>query len=229
VIENYRKRKWEPSELNAGKLCEATYCILKGHADGTYPNTVTKPRNMVDACQALEREAGLTRSMRIQIPRVLIALYEIRNNRGVGHAGGDVDPNHMDSTVVVYMTKWVVAELIRVLHGVSVEGAQDAVDALVEREIPLIWQTGDVKRVLNTKLTMKEKTLLLLYSTAGQVAESDIFRWVEHSNLSRYRSDVLRPAHREKLIEYDSSARTVSISPIGEEFAELKILSKAQL
>jgi hypothetical protein len=30
-----------------------------------------------------------------------------------------------------------------------------------------------------------------------------------------YRRDVLRPAHRERLVEYDSAARTVEISPLG--------------
>ncbi|MBB3083292.1 hypothetical protein [Geodermatophilus sabuli] len=47
---------------------------------------------------------------------MMIGLYDIRNNRGVGHAGADVDPNHMDATVVLYQSKWLVAELVRLLH-----------------------------------------------------------------------------------------------------------------
>lgn len=91
---------------------------------------------MVSACRNLEKEQG-PRSARIQIPRMVIALYEIRNNRGVGHAGGDVDPNHMDATAVVYMSKWVVAELVRLLHGLTTDEATELVDALVEREVAL--------------------------------------------------------------------------------------------
>lgn len=99
VLRNYRERRWEPSELNGGKLCEVVYTILRGHVGGKFPAKASKPPNMVDACKALEQaDSGkFPRSVRVQIPRMLIALYEIRNNRGVGHVGGDVDPNLMDA------------------------------------------------------------------------------------------------------------------------------------
>jgi hypothetical protein len=81
--------------------------------DGSYPKRAKKPDNVVDACRALEQApADVPRSIRIQFPRMLIALYEIRNNRGVGHTGGDVDPNQMDAVTVVAMTNWVMAEFV---------------------------------------------------------------------------------------------------------------------
>ena len=52
IAKNYRERRWEPSELNGGKLSEVAYSIIKGHIDGSYPKRATKPRNMVDACKA---------------------------------------------------------------------------------------------------------------------------------------------------------------------------------
>lgn len=115
IVKNYREHRWEPAELNGGKLCEIVYSILKGHVDSKYPARAKKPGNMVDACKKLETDtnpATVPRSIRIQIPRMLIALYEIRNNRNVGHVGGDVDPNHMDAVCVLQMSKWIVAELV---------------------------------------------------------------------------------------------------------------------
>src|SRR6266705_5334189 len=80
VVRNYRERRWEPSELNGGKLCEIVYTVLRGHVDGRFPSKASKPANMVDACKALEQSnARLPRSVRVQIPRMLVALYEIRN------------------------------------------------------------------------------------------------------------------------------------------------------
>ena len=76
-----------------------------------------------------------------------MALYEIRNNRNVGHVGGDVDPNHMDAVCVLQMSKWIVAELIRVLHQLP-STRPPRLDALVEREVPLVWKVGGRKRVL---------------------------------------------------------------------------------
>ncbi len=90
IVRNFRERRWEPSELNGGKLCEVVYAILEGRINGRFPSKATKPKNMVDACRAFEKADPklFSRSVRIQIPRMLITLYEIRNNRGVGHVGG---------------------------------------------------------------------------------------------------------------------------------------------
>ena len=149
IVRNFRERRWEPSELNGGKLCEVVYTILKNHTDGKYPAKAAKPKNMVLACQKLETDAaGAPRSIRIQIPRMLISLYEIRNNRNVGHVGGDVDPNHMDAVCVLQMAKWIMAELVRVLHDVSTEAATAMVEGLTDRESPLIWEVNGNRRVI---------------------------------------------------------------------------------
>ena len=220
ITTNYREGRWEPAELNGGKLCEVIYSIIRGHADGAIPSRASKPKNMVDACKDLEKEAQLPRSLRIQVPRMLIALYEIRNNRGVGHVGGDVDPSHMDSVAVLYVAKWLVAELIRVFHNVDTAEATLAVDALVERELPIVWAVNGKKRILAEKLSQRDKTLLLLYSEPGAVREADLRTWVEAANASAYRRDVLRKAHSERLLEYDEAKRTVRLSPKGARYAE---------
>ncbi|MCA1694402.1 MAG: hypothetical protein LC749_06585 [Actinobacteria bacterium] len=62
--------------------------------------------------------------------------------------------------------------------------------------------------------------MLLLYSHAGPIAETDLRAWVEHTNASVYRRDILRPAHKAKLIEYDSTIGTVELSPLGVQFVE---------
>ena len=228
IVRNYRERRWEPSELNGGKLCEVVYSILKGHAAGSYPKRSTKPSNMVDACRRLENEtSSIPRSIRIQIPRMLMALYEVRNNRGVGHVGGDVDPNHMDATCVVEMSKWLMSELVRLFHNVSTEAASAAVSALVERTLPTVWEVGNNLRVLDPKMSMRDRTLILLYHRRGAVRETDLCQWVEHSNAAVYRRDVLRKAHRSKLLEYDAAAGTVEISPVGIDYVERLLLGDA--
>lgn len=229
IVTNYRDRKWEPSELNGGKLCEVVYTILRGHVDGTFPATSSKPTNMVDACRVLEQApATFPRSVRIQIPRMLIALYEIRNNRGVGHVGCEVNPNQMDATCVLYMSKWIVSELVRLFHNVDTETAENAIDAIVERVLPVVWKVGERLRALDTTITMKEKTLLLLYHSTTPLKEQKLFEWVEHSNPSAYRRDVLRSLHHDKFIEYDENERLIHLSPKGIMHVEKNVLSKAK-
>ena len=123
VVKNFAEGRWEPSELNGGKLCEAVYTVCHGIATGAMPKSAAKPQDMVGACRTLEKQTSALRSVRIQLPRMLVALYEIRNSRNVGHVGGEVDPNHMDAVCVLQMSKWIMAELIRILHQMSVDDA----------------------------------------------------------------------------------------------------------
>ena len=226
IVKNYRERRWEPSELNGGKLCEVAYTIVRGYVDGSFPPRSTKPRNMVDACHALEQAPSTyPRSLRIQIPRMLIALYEVRNNRGVGHVGGDVNPNHMDATCVLQMSKWILGELVRLFHDVDTETASEAIESIVERLVPKVWEVDGKLRVLDTSLKMKDKTLILLYHHPGSTSESDLVHWVEHSNASVYRRDVLRKCHKDKLIEYDPESKMVTLSPKGMEYVEERLLA----
>ncbi len=225
IHKNYRENRWEPSELNGGKLCEVAYTIVKGYIDGNFPSKSSKPTNMVIACQSLENTPStINRSIRIQIPRMIIALYEIRNNRGVGHSGNDVNPSKMDSTCVLYMSKWIVSELIRIFHNVDTKTAEIIIDSIMDRTLPIVWMIGDKLRILDTHTSMKEKTLLLLYHNSSPIKEEDLIAWIEHSNASVYRRDVLRPMHRDKYIEFDEEEKIINLSPKGSRFVESNIL-----
>ncbi|TAN24343.1 MAG: hypothetical protein EPN33_00835 [Acidobacteria bacterium] len=232
IAANYANRRWEPSELNGGKLCEVVYTIIEGALKGAFPTKPSKPSNMPQACRNLESISGTPlpvgdRSLRILIPRALPALYEVRNNRGVGHVGGDVDPNFMDATFVFGTASWIMAELVRVFHQVDTGEAQETVNALVERKHPLVWEVGDKKRVLSPKMSKTDQTLVLLYGEPGWVSEADLLQWVEHSNPAVYGRDVLKRLHKNRLVEYDQEQKRAHISSLGVAEVDERIL-KAQ-
>jgi len=221
IVRNYREHRWEPAELNGGKLCEAVYSILNGHVTGKMPARSKKPPNFVMACNALEQfPSTFPRAVRVQLPRLLLGLWEIRNNRGVGHTGGDVDPNSMDARLVLESSKWIMAELVRIFNDIPIAAATEAVERLTERTLPIVWQIGDTKRVLDPSLSMRDQTLLLLYSVNGAVDENKLFTWVEHSNSSAYRRDVLKKLHTTRLVEYNQLTKKVSLTPLGIDYVE---------
>lgn len=225
IATNFAAHRWEPSELNGGKLCETAYTILRSYVDGAWASKPSKPTDFKTACLDFEKvdKTKFPQSARITTPRLLMALYEIRNNRGVGHAGSDVDPNHMDATLVLAGAKWVVAELVRIFHGVTTAEATEVVDALVERAVPAVWSIGTIRRVLVPGMSMKDQTMLLLYGPAGWVNEGDLLAAVEHSNPSVYRRDVLARGHKDRLIEYDATNRRAHITPLGIAYVETKL------
>jgi hypothetical protein len=225
IVGNYAEGRWEPSELNGGKLCEAAFAICEGIAASSFPAQAKKPNDMVGACKGLEKHTSAPRSVRIQIPRMVVALYEIRNNRNVGHLGGEVDPNHMDSLCVLQMSKWIVAELVRVLHQMPVDEAAELVETLVEREVPLVWKIAGKRRVLDPSMAITDKTLLLLHGCSGAVAESALADWAEHGGvLAHFRRDVLKKQHKRKMLEYDPVAKAATISPWGVAYVEDEII-----
>lgn len=229
ICRNYSENRWEPSELNGGKFAEVSYSIVRGALDGSFPAKASKPRNMLDACRMLEgyaadpKRAG-DRSLRILIPRMLSVLYEIRNNRGVGHVGGDVDPNHEDSEAVLAMANWIMAELVRIFHGLSLSAAQAVVENIVSRRHPLIWSFEGLKRVLDTSLSASDQVLLLLYSELAWVDTALLRQWVEYRNLSVFRKMVLGKLHKARLIEHDVVAGRARISPAGVKEVEGRLL-----
>ena len=109
----YQKGQWEAAELDGGRFSEIVYTILAGHTNGdNYPARASKPAQFKQACERLESKTGYSKSVRLTVPRALVALYDIRNQRGVGHVGGDVDANYMDATLVLHVVQWVMAELV---------------------------------------------------------------------------------------------------------------------
>ncbi len=231
IVKNYREHRWEPSELNGGKLCEAVYTICKGWLEGgNYPARAEKPSRFPNKCWEMEsvyQQVPNSRSARILIPRMMIGLYDVRNNRGVGHAGAEVDPNHMDATAVLYTSKWLVAELVRLLHTLTTEEATAVVDGLIQREVAWVWTHDDKKRVLRKGLTWKQQTLMLLLTETSDVDEADLFRWLEHPGLPSFRKDVLKQLHKTRLVEYDTTKRTVRLLPPGVTAAEALVAAES--
>lgn len=226
ITANYAEHRWSPSALSGGKFCEIVYTILDGHAKGSYQAKPSKPKDFVSACRKLENNTSVPRSFQILIPRMLPALYEVRNNRGVGHAGGDVDPNHMDATLVISMCNWVMAELVRVFHGMSTKGAQSLVDRLSERRVPLIWQGANVKRILDPKMKLSNQVLLFLATSPGPLKTDDILTWTGYADRSYYFKQ-LRGLHKTRMLELSADESCVEILPPGSKLAS-EIVAKYQ-
>jgi len=225
IVQNFLEHRWLPSELSGGRFSEIVYTILAGHAAGRYASAATKPSNFKAACAALESNSHVPRSFQILIPRLLPALYEIRNNRNVGHVGGDVDPNHMDSAAVLAMCNWVMCELVRVYHNLATTDAQKVVDSLAEMRIPVIWSDGNVKRVLQPTLKLPQQLLLLIATSVPDVSAQELLAWTEHENKQHFMKTV-RALHKKRWIEFAESTERAKILPPGTKEVERIVRAK---
>jgi hypothetical protein len=220
---------WDASGLSSGKFCEAVFRFLQFHLTGSSIAFGKHIPNFPDECRKLiqlPKAKGLE-SLRVIIPRALVYLYTMRGKRGIGHVGGDVEANVIDASTILSVCDWVMSELIRVFHGLSLEEAQAIVDSIANRSLPYIWEVAGKKRVLRKDLSYKQLTLLLCYSEPDEgVLTEDLFSWCEHSKLSEYKRGVLKPLHKDRLIEYDADNQIVYLSPAGIAVVEKDILTE---
>ncbi len=217
--------------ISAGKFCEVTLRFLQSNLTGNYTKFGEKKLNFeLEANKLAQLPVATTvgnEALRLLIPKVLVLVYSIRNKRGIGHVGGDVDANYTDAVTIVRLVDWVVCELIRIFHQLSLEEAQEIVEAAFTRNIPIVWNINGNMRVLYTALSYKEKLLLLLYMTPHHgIAVEDAFTSLEHSQQSKFTSDVVVPLHKDRLIEFDRQTNYLHISPTGNKYVEGIITKK---
>lgn len=223
----FTEGRWKLAGIDAGRFCEATYSILEGALSGCFPAAASKPTRFPDACKALENKPPIPigdHSLRILIPRILPGIYDIRNNRNVGHVSGDIKPNKMDATYVYSAATWVIAELVRVFHATTVADAQESIDALVERTHPMVWECDGIKRVLAPQMTASERTLILLYSTPAWQNIPQLQRSIKGNK--NYRHQILAPLAQKMFIEIGSGDRAM-LTPLGVRHVEKTLLPKA--
>lgn len=221
ALDEYRSADWEKVGLKAGKFCEIAYCVCAGHATGAYAAAPSKPNNFPQACRNLEQHNGTKgKSLCIQVPKVLAALYELRNNRAIGHVSAEVSPNHMDAEFFLRGLKWVMSELVRNYSQLPLAESHAVVEAVTARTFHMVWSSGDVRRVLEPARTSGQKVLILLYAESKAVPVAQLQAWVEYKNGSDFKRKVLKDLHKRALVHFDERAATVQILPTGQVHVE---------
>lgn len=213
---NYVEGRWRSVGLNAGRFCEVAYTIVSCSENYEYPASASKPNNFNAACKALENKTGLPRSFRFMIPNVLSTLHELRNQRDIGHVSGEIDPSFMDGSFAIQNIKWVLAELIRVLHQVEPTLAKSVVDQLSQYSAPAVWVNDSVKRVLLTGISLDNKILLLLASSGGQAHRAELYDWLDDIAKSTFNKRIAA-LHSRRMIEAKAFGSSVQLLPPGNE------------
>lgn len=228
--------RYESSELNGGKMCEAVLPVLEWFVKSQGVAIPGKSTTSFDI--RIRRIMGLScddllESFRLNVPDILLSLYRIRSKRGVAHVNGDVDPNYMDSSYVVAAANWIMAELVRVLYSVTLEEATRLVDRITTKRIPLVWEIGDRKRVISPpgkNLDAKQKVLALLYNEYPEsIDDEKLLLWTRYSlrNRKRFMSNVLGALDKCDQVDYDKESGKVNILPPGMIYVEENILMRS--
>ncbi len=223
ALGEYRKENWQYFGNEIGQFVECTRRLIEFIVQGTFTPLINKLPifNEKILTQWACASSAIDEAYRIIIPRVLFSMYCIRNKRGMVHKN-HIDPNRMDATILLYNSKWVLSEFVRLNSTFSFEETYELVNSIMNKEINFIWNIGSATRILDTKMSCADKILCLLYLEDKQT-ESSLFNSIEYSNLSTFRN-VLQRLHSARMIEYTKTKSSFSsictISPLGEQRAE---------
>ena len=92
IDRNYRLEKWKPSELDSGHFVEVARRVIENQLFGSYTPVGSSLGSFNSGILTRYESGSGDESYRIIIPRVLYAVYCVRNKRGVGHVGA-ISPN----------------------------------------------------------------------------------------------------------------------------------------
>jgi hypothetical protein len=227
VRAGYSTGEYDAVGLRAGVFAETVVRLLEHELIGTHTPFGARLPNFADLCRGFEKLDKIkgSESLRIIVPRALLFIYTLRNKRGIGHTGGDIEANEIDAATCLRTADWCICELIRLYHNLPLEDAQSILDAISVRQVPSIWSVGGKRRVLNTKLPYADQVLLVLHGCEDSaVLSEDMAEWIEHPRLSDFRNKVLAPLHSKRMIEWDRETDTIVISPLGVKRVEEALL-----
>ena len=212
ALAEYKKEHWQYFGNEIGQFVEVARRMIEYQLDNRYTPLAKKLDNFNEKIlTAWENyDSKFSEVYRIVIPRCLYSMYCLRNKRGMIHKS-HIDPNRMDASVLLSNTKWVLAEIFRQVSTMSFEETEEIVNSIMRKEASIVWDTGNGLRILDTKMSCKNKVLCLLYIKNGQV-DTDLQKSTEYKNTTEFKR-VLRTLHKEKLIEYADSK--CILSPTG--------------
>lgn len=198
--ENQYLGKHRPCCAEGGRFAEAAIRMLQQVTTGTYiPLGKAIPNFSNEVLKLENADAKFPQSIRIQIPRTLQVIYDIRNKRDVGHIGGDVDSNFTDATLSLVCCNWVMTEFVRIYYISDITTAQNMVNSIVKIRIPLIQDFNGFLKILKPDLKLPDKVLALLYYRGSEGASiKELNNWLSNRIKTGYMNLTLGKLEHER-------------------------------
>lgn len=189
-VEKFSVGDFETSLEKAGKTIEAITKLLCMYGSIALPTNSRTFKAGVYAEKVIQLPDSTlpNDSLRRQIPRACIFMYEIVSNRGGRHDSDGIEANEMDATITLYNLSWCLAELIRFSSRQSDNTkSKQLVEALVARKYPFVDEIeGRVHLDRSIFSGMIECALLILYHLDGKrVSKPELKRLLKMNGIKK--------------------------------------------
>jgi len=221
IEKKYYLQEWKTSELEAGHFVEAVLRFIELKLTGSFtPIGKQLPKLNIALLNKFENLTG-NESYRLLIPRVLLAIYNIRNKRGIGHLS-TLAANKQDATFILSSCKWILSEMFRIEATVDITKASETVEMIGERTVEAIWDIHGRKRILHSGLGIREQILILLFDKSPSTF-TELKTSIESKNDS-YLRRIIKDLHTNRILENIEDGNCY-LSPKGRIVAEKLVLT----
>ncbi len=185
----------QPTAVEGGRFAEAALRVIEHALFGKH-TPFTKNLAQFNAQRLAQFESATSPfdSLRIHVPRALYSVYAVRNKRDAAHLNDGISANLQDSTYVVGVLDWIVAEFVRIYHQVTPGEAQAIIDDLIEREVPIVEEI-DGQSVLNRPSMRAADVVLVFLYREGKDKGLSVAELMEHMRAGD-RSNLMKVVKR---------------------------------
>jgi hypothetical protein len=129
----------------------------------------------------------------------------------------NIDPNLQDSTLVVSILDWVLAEFVRLYHTVPANEAQAIVESLVTRRAPVVQDFAGFLKILNPNLAAGDYLLVLLYQRGKDGATyPELQLWSKPKMRPNLNSTLNRLVYDRAFVHFDGGSYFITESGMRE-------------
>src|SRR3989344_2047565 len=210
AVQKFEEGDWENSLGSAGKFVEAVTKLLWGYAGQPLPAKQKDFKAGIYAQKiiSLPTTAILEDGTKLQIPRASIFIYDITSNRGGRHDSEEVNANEMDSSTILPICAWILAELVRFCAkgSMTVEEAKKIIDSVTERRYPIFEEIDGRVYVDHEKFKSAiECGLLILYKLyPKRISKVELTDFIKRHN---FRQSAIKFERMISYIDSDKEGR----------------------
>lgn len=180
---------------SGGKIIETVVQILQQLESGKYDAKPDIDKYLLQ----VEGKTVLDEGLRICAARLVRSLYAIRSKRNIVHKG-NVDPNEYDQRLVLHGAEWVIAELLRLTNGLTMQEAGELIE-MVHAPVGALVEDFPNRRLVLLDVNIEDELLVLLHSHyPSYVPVATIKASLNRRNEGSV-SNALRELWRGKLVE----------------------------
>lgn len=209
----YVNNDYEALGLHGGKFCENAANLILSLL-GETPEKNPQLGKILDKIEKIQSQTNdINPMIKITIPRMLRAAYELRSKRNTVHVSDEIDPNRMDGTNLVNLCSWVFAELIRNYYTGDMSKASEIIERITKIDFPFMDEFKGKKIIVAKNLSVAQKALLHLADTRIETPVDEIVEYIPNADRNHILTS-LRQLRDNNLIHYDGELAKITV-PLG--------------